>query len=209
MQDFLSTHPQMRLVEFCDDQVVIEGDYYLNAQMDGCKDIQSTHKIRVTFRAGHPQIIPLVAELDNSIPKHPDYHTYSDGCFCLGSNIRIKSILYNNPTAINFIEKVVEPFLYKIIYKLKYGAVPFGELDHNKAGVINDYQHLFGVKEKAAVIQVLRALGKRKREANKLLCPCDCGNRLGKCIYRFSLQQWRPLGKRRWFRKHLSELTTL
>jgi len=57
---------------------------------------------------------------------------------------------------------------------------------------------------KAAVLQVLKALGMRKREANKLLYPCGCGNRLGKCCYRFSLMQWRCLERRCWFRKHFS-----
>ncbi len=204
LQEFLSSHPQMRLIDYCDEQVVIEGDFFLNAQMDGYNAVQGIHNIRITFPANYPRTLPIVAELDRGIPRHMDYHIYSDGSFCLGSEVKLKSILYDHPTVLYLVEQVVTPFLYKVVHKQKYGIAPFGELDHGEAGLIHDYQRLFGVEGQDAVLQVLRALGMRKREANKLSCPCGCDNRLGKCFYRFSLIQWRRLERRRWFRKHLS-----
>jgi hypothetical protein len=209
LQDFLSSHPQMRLVEFCDEQIIVEGDFSLNAQMDGYQAIHGTHKIRITFPPQYPRILPKVVQLDNRIPKHIDYHIYPDGSFCLGSDIKLKSILHDHLTALDLVEKVVTPFLYKIVHKLKYGIAPCGELDHGEAGLIDDYQRLFKVRNKSCVLQVLSVLGKRKRDANKLLCPCGCGNRLRKCSYRFSLPQWRRLERRRWFRKHLSEFSPM
>lgn len=207
LQEFLLSHPQMRLIEYCDEQVVVEGDYLLNAQMDGYKAIQGTFRIRIIFPAKYPRTLSKVIDVNKGIPRHMDYHTYPDGSFCLGSEINLKYILYYHPTALDLLERVITPFLYKIVYKLKYGIAPFGELEHGEDGLVHDYQRLFCVRDKASVLQVLRALGKRKREANKLLCPCGCGNRLGGCRYRFSLMQWRHLGSRRWFRNHLSEFT--
>lgn len=204
----LSSHPQLRLVDFSDEKIVVEGDYNLNAKMDGYKVIQGTYLIRITFPANYPKTLPIVAELDKTIPRHIDYHTYPDGSFCLGSEIKLKSTLYDYPTATDLIEKVVEPFLYKIVHKLKYGVAPYGELDHGEAGLVHDYQRLFNVKDKTSVLQVLRALGKRKREANKLLCPCGCGLRIGKCDYRFNLQRWRRLDRRRWFKNYLKKFIT-
>lgn len=205
LQDFLSSHPLLRLIEYCDEQVVVEGTYLLNAQMDGYQAVQGRYNIRITFPTGYPRNLPKVFELDGAIPRDLDYHTYPDGSFCLGSEIRIKSILRDHPTATGLLEEVVKPFLYKIVYKLKFGISPGGELAHGDDGLISDYQRLFKVNEKASVLQVLRALGKRKREANKLSCPCGCGNRLGKCDYRFSLRKFRHIERRRWFRKHLAD----
>lgn len=197
----------MRLTEYEDERAVIEGEYYLNAQMDGYEAIQETFKLRVIFPPRYPRSLPQVTEIGNRIPRNLDYHTYDDGTFCLGSEIKLKSILFEHPSITDFIQRILDPFLYAISYKLRYDFYPFGDLDHGEDGLIDDYQRIFNVPDKASVLQVLRALGKRKREANKVLCPCGCGGRVGKCDYRFDLQRWRRLERRRWFRTHLSEFT--
>ncbi len=161
LQDFLSLHPRMRLTEYGDEQVVVEGEYYLNAQMDGYEIIQDTYKLRVIFPNRYPKSLPKVTELDNRIPRDSDYHTYENGSFCLGSEIKLKSILFEYPSIIDFIEKILNPFLYAVSYKLQYDLYPFGELDHGEKGLVDDYKHLFNVSDKASVLQVLRALGKK------------------------------------------------
>ncbi len=196
----------MRLAEF-GDNVVIEGVYDLNAQMDGFKVIQETFKLKLTFPATYPKDLPTVTEISNSIPRYSDYHTYSDGSFCLGSDVKLKSILFEAPAITDFADKILDPFLYAVSYKYKYGVYPFGELDHGEAGLIDDYEQLFSVNGKNSVLLALVALGKRKREANKLLCPCGCGFRLGRCEYRFRLARWRKIARRRWFRGHLSKFS--
>ena len=208
LQDFLSAYPQMRLIELSDKRVIVEGHYNLNAQMEGYEVIQCQYRIRVTFPVQYPKALPQVVELDRRIPRKMDYHIYSDGSFCLGSNIKLKSVLFEHPTATDLIETVISPFLYKISYKLKYDVVPFGELDHGVDGLIDDYLRIFKVEGKSSVLRVLQALGKRKRDANKVLCPCGCNKRIGKCKFRFALQNWRKLEKRSWFRKHFVELTS-
>lgn len=79
-----------------------------------------------------------------------------------------------------------------------------GELDHGEKGLIDDYSEMFRVNSKASVLLVLKALGLRKRSANKLLCPCGCGHHLGLCSYRFFLNEFRCVERRRWFRSHLA-----
>ncbi|GAB6906283.1 hypothetical protein JCM12296A_21180 [Desulfosarcina cetonica] len=197
----------MRLTELGEERVVVEGEYYLNAQMDGYEAIQETYKLRIIFPPHYPRALPQVIELGNRIPKNSDYHTNKDRTFCLGSEIRLKSILLEHPSILDFIKKILDPFLYAVSYKLRYDFYPFGDLAHGEKGLIDDYQRIFKVADKASVLQVLRALGKRKRVANKLPCPCGCGQRIGKCDYRFNLQGWRRLERRRWFREHLSEFT--
>ena len=203
----MSQHPKMRLTEYNVERVVVEGEYLLNAKMDGYEVIQDTYKLQITFPAHYPRSLPRVNELDKRIPRKSDYHTYDDGSFCLGSEIKIKSILFDHPLITEFIEKILNPFLYAVSYRLQFNIYPFGELDHGEKGLVDDYIHLFNVPDKASVLQVLGALGKRKRVANKMRCPCGCGNRIGKCNYRFNLQHWRRLERLRWFRNHLKEFS--
>jgi hypothetical protein len=197
----------MRLTVYGEEQVIVEGEYHLNAQMDGYEIIQDTYRLKIIFPARYPKVLPKVIELDDRIPRGSDYHTYEDGSFCLGSEIKLKSILFDYPSIVDFVEKILNPFLYAVSYKMQYDIYPFGELDHGEDGLVDDYKHLFSVSEKESVLQVLRALGKRKRVANKLQCPCGCGDRIGKCDYRFKLQRWRQIESLRWFRDHLKEFT--
>lgn len=214
LQEFLILNPKMRLTQFGDESITIEGEYDLHAQMESFKPIHESYKLIISFPKEYPRAVPTVIETDHRIPRIPMYHTYNgsgafkDGTFCLGSEIKLKSILFETPKVLDFVDDILNPFLYSISYKLKYDIYPNGDLDHGEAGLIDDYEHLFQVSGKHSVLRVLDALGKRKRVANKLLCPCGCKKRLGKCEFRFTLEKWRYLDKRRWFRKHLVESFT-
>ena len=202
LQDFLSLHPKIRLTEL-GEECVVEGEYWINAQMKGYNPIRDTYHIKIVFPPGYPRSLPVVYETDSRIPRELDYHTYKNGSLCLGSEIKLKSILFESSTIADFVENILNPFLYAVSHKLLYNVYPFGELDHGEDGLIDDYQRVFNVAGKVPVMLVLVALSKRKRNANKLPCPCGCGFRLGKCDFRFSLKKWRRLDKRRWFKEHL------
>ena len=205
LQEFLATNPKMRLTHFDDASSVIEGEYNVDAQMDGFNPIHQSYDLKIVFPEGYPKEIPTVTETKQTIPRNPDYHTYDDGSFCLGSGLKLKEILSETPNVSDFIGKILDPFLYSISYKLKYHEFPNGDLAHGEEGLIDDYERLFNVKGKRSVLRVLEALGKRKRVANKLRCACGCGKKLGACDFRVSLIKWRKLDKRRWFRDHLSQ----
>ena len=210
LHQFLASKPKMRLTSYDDNGVTIEGEYDVHAQMEGFNAIHDTYSLKLHFPKWYPREIPTVLEVGHRIKRDSDHHTYGDGSFCLGSEINIKAILSEAATISDFVDRVLSPFLYSISYKLKYGIFPYGDLAHGEAGLIDDYEKLFQIQGKKSVIGVLNVLGKRKRVANKLACPCCCGRRLGKCDYRFNLEEWRHLDKRRWFREHLlSKFTPL
>ncbi|WP_336432396.1 hypothetical protein [Providencia huashanensis] len=93
-------------------------------------------------------------------------------------------------------------------HRVEFGNFPYGELEHGEKGLIDDYSQLFNVKGKISVLRALKALGLRKRDANKLPCPCSCGDRLGLCDSRFVLNEFRQVERRRWFREHLQDAFT-
>lgn len=205
LHDFLSLHPRMRLTHYDDSEVIIEGDYEIQAQAEGFNKIHETYHLKIIFSQEYPKKIPTVFETQSRIPRSPEYHTYENGSFCLGSDIKLKIIILDHQSISEFFNLIIDPFLYSVAYKINHHVYPLGELAHGEAGLVDDYENLFGVQGKLSVLRVVEALGKRKREANKIPCPCGCGDRLGRCGFRFTLEKWRQLEKRRWFRAYLVE----
>ena len=149
--------------------------------------------------------LPKVLDEGRYFPRNQECHTYSDGSFCLGSELKIKSILRGDHSFTAFFENIVDRFLYAITHRIEFGNFPYGGLAHGEQGLIDDDGEMFGFSGKLSVLRALRALGKRKREANKLPCPCGCGRRLGRCNYRFVLNELHNIERRRWFRQHLEK----
>ena len=204
--EFLALRPKLRLIKLTDNRIVIEGDFDIDAKINGFETIKDSYKLRITLTGNFPHEIPIVYELESKIPKKEDFHVNSNGSLCMGSEIRLKSILHQSPSLENFAKRILEPYLYSISYKQQNGCFPVGELKHGAAGLIQDYEELFNVKGKYAVLSVLEILGSKERNANKLPCPCGCGNRLGRCDFRVSLKTLRKLESREWYREHRSFL---
>ena len=209
LDEFLARNPSFRIAEINNERVVLTGDYHLKAQLAGSQIIDKTYRLKFTCSNDYPRSLPQVLDEGKYFPRCQEFHTYSDGSFCLGSELKIKHILRTDHTIKSFFDKVVDPFLYSVSHRIEYGDdYPFGELAHGEQGLIDDYAEMFGLKDKKSVLLAFSALGKRKREANKLACPCGCGLRLGQCDYRFILNGFRNIERRRWFREYLKKSFT-
>ena len=208
LDDFLASHPKIRIAEINKDKVDLAGEYYLKAQLKGGQLIERIYQLRLICPSDYPNTLPKVLDEGGYFPRRQEYHTYSDGSFCLGSDLKIKSILRDDHSLTAFFEKIIVRFLYAVSHFIEFGNFPYGELAHGEQGLIDDYGEMFGLKGKLSVLRALQALGRRKREANKLTCPCGCGLRLGHCEYRFVLNEFRNIERCRWFRQHLKEFFT-
>ena len=208
LEDFLAAHPRIRIIEINDDRIVLSGDYHLRAQLAGSQLVDQTYRLKLICPRGYPGTLPKVIDEEKYFPRSQEYHTYGDGSFCLGSELKIKSLLRGEHSLSAFFEQIVDRFLYAVTHRIEFGTFPYGELAHGEQGLIDDYGEMFGLSGKLAVLRTLQALGKRNREANKLPCPCGCDLRLGRCDYRFELNRFRNIERRRWFRLHLTESFT-
>lgn len=208
LEEFLAKYPKFRLVEINEKRIELAGKYHLKAQLAGSKLVDKTFQLKFMCTWEYHSKLPVVLDEENYFPRSMDYHTYSDGSFCLGSELKIKSLWYSDKSIAAFFEKIVDPFLYAVSHCIEFGYYPYGELAHGEKGLIDDYENIFRIQGKTAVLQALNALGKRKREANKLACPCSCNMRLGVCDYRFILNELRNIERRRWFREHLKNSFT-
>ena len=181
LEAFLSAYPNIRLVDVHADKVELQGEHQLKAQLAGSQFIERTFSLRIVCPSDYPKTLPVVYDIAGYFPRNQDFHIYYDGSFCLGSDLKIKSVLKDNSSLTAFFEMVVVRFLYAVSHRIEFGSFPYGELDHGEKGLIDDYSEMFRVNSKASVLLVLKALGLRKRSANKLLCPCGCGHHLGLC----------------------------
>lgn len=208
LEDFLANHPRVRIAEINNEQLVLAGKYHLKAKLAGSQLVDRTYQLKLICPRDYPKKLPKVIDEGKFFPRNQEYHTYGDGEFCLGSELKIKSLVRDDHSLSAFFEKVIDRFLYAVTHRIEFGNFPYGELAHGEQGLVDDYGEMFGLSGKLAVLRALQALGRCKREANKLPCPCGCGLRLGRCDYRFVLNKFRNVERRCWFREHLKRSFT-
>lgn len=209
---FMKDYPFMKVRPAFDDAFCIAGTFSFSAEHPSEGQISDSFRLQISIPADYPISLPLVRETGGRVPGpgHPDqkkFHVNSDGTFCLGSPLRLKLLLSRNPTLSQFAEKCLIPYLFAVSRKLgKGGGLVFGELAHGSEGILADYAELLSLSSKQQVLNALQLLGMKKREANKRPCPCHCGKRLGRCPYRFKLNDLRQPGGRSSFRAEVGTL---
>lgn len=153
--------------------------------------------IKMRVSPEFPAILPSVWETAKRIPD--DFHKLEDNALCLGSPLGLRVSLGPQPDLIKFVERCLIPYLFGFVQFERTAVMPFGELAHGNRGLLDEYKVLLGVPNDRACIELLKLAGLKKRIANKRLCPCGSGLRLGRCHNR-RVNRLRPLGSRAWFR---------
>lgn len=209
IEEFLRENPGMALAPSRTSDTVLAGEFHFNRTYRGRNEIAETYELRISVSHDFPKVPPVIEETGQRIKRIGDYHVNPDGSLCLGSPIRLRLLLAKAPTLSAFVDYCLVPYLYAVTYKMRHGGkLIFGELAHGDEGEIEDYEEMFGLKGKKAVLSALKALGAKKRTANKWPCPCGCGIRLGKCTTHLTLNQFRPMVSRSYFRKCHQSLKT-
>ncbi|MHA1360756.1 MAG: hypothetical protein ACTSRC_21755 [Candidatus Helarchaeota archaeon] len=202
--EFLHAYPGMVIKPSSGSELIIHGIFKFSTQYDNFKIIDS-YRIIINVPAKYPRELPIIKEIGNKIPRKAEYHVNPDGSLCLGSRLRLLWMISKKSSLSAFAELCLEPYLYAISYKLKYGIFPFSELDHGLPGELKDIADLLGLKSPEQAKYALHLLGMKKRQANKKPCPCGCRVRLGKCKFNDKIREFRGLAARSWFRSLLSD----
>lgn len=209
VEEFLRAYPGMSLQPIRDERVVLEGGFIFSAESNQYGRVTDSYKLRINVPSGFPKNLPAVYELAGRIPREDRYHVNpSDYSLCLGSRLRLLTTLARMPTLMGFAKYCLIPYLYAVSVKLrKGGEFVFGELPHGQRGEILDYVDLLGLRSTNQVLKTIWYLGMKRRRANKLPCPCQCGRRLGICPLNNRVRRIRQLAERSWFRELLSDLS--
>lgn len=202
---FIDLHPGMALRPAGGSALNLVGTFRFSATSDKYPTITDTFQLRISVPSAFPRELPQVFEAGGRIPKGGDYHVNPDGSLCLGSRLRLLWKVSQAPTLLGYAESCIVPYLFAISHKLTYGGpLPFGELAHGLPGELSDCAEIFRVKSAHQAETVIRYLGIKKRRANKLACPCQCGLRLGKCRFNWRLREFRNMASRSWYRSLLA-----
>ena len=187
---------------------VLRGRFTFAARHRVAGEVEDAFDLEIEIPTRFPEELPRVTELGGRIPREADNHVNrSDGTLCLGSPLRLRLLLAEDPTLTGFAEKCLVPYLFaQAQRRARSGGFVFGELDHGLPGMLDDYVALFGVKEFWQAVEALRLLGTKKRRANKQPCPCGCRMRLGRCRFNVRLATFRRVASRSWFRCEREEI---
>lgn len=200
LREFLKTYPYMSVRPQADStQIILEGKFEFAAKTEPHPQIQDSYLLRIQVPLNFPRELPKVFEIGGRIRRASYNHVSKDDSLCLGTPLRLLIILKEDPTLLGFVERCLIPYLYSI----SCGTFIFGEVEHGPIGAITDYKDLFELKSLDQTKSVLQYLGMKEREANKLLCPCGCQRRLGKCSFNKKLREIRGLNSRKWFRSKI------
>lgn len=203
LSQFLRDYPGMSTAPCPDAGVYLRGRFRFKASVSGGEEIDDFYKLEIVVPDEFPQALPKVTETDGKIPRDGNFHVNPDGTLCLGSPLRLLRKVHRSPSLTGFADKCLVPYLYAVSYKLMHGGdFVFGELAHGAQGIVDDYSEMLGLKERQQVTQAIHLLGLKKRLANKKLCPCGCGKRLGACPFHHKLNEFRKMAPASWFKAH-------
>lgn len=195
----------MSVKPWTDDWLRIEGDFSFTAETPVRNRITDTYRVEISIPLQFPNDLPLVKETGGRIPKTPDFHVNPDGTLCLGSPLRLMLLLQQDPTITSFTKNCLVPFLCAASAGSLTGQVGMsGGLAHGNVGLVEDYKDLFGLNNSEQVHLALKCLLRKRRTANKLPCPCGCGQRLGRCQFNEKIRAFRDAIPRKWLRQNLS-----
>jgi hypothetical protein len=159
------------------DKPVLLGVYHFTGSHKEIS-LSQDFNLRIEFPENYPENLPIVYELDCQIPS--DYHMNPGKQLCLGVAADIAIIFHKKPDLQTFIEKILNPYLYRWIYLQKYGTAPWGERPHGIAGIYEFYSDFFHTKSVSVIISLLSLAIMQNDRAN-FVCPCGSGEKVKSC----------------------------
>ncbi|WP_341710498.1 hypothetical protein [Limnobacter sp.] len=206
--EFLKAHPEMAVLPIAGDQVILEGAFKFRINVQNQQTFSDEFELKIAIPNDFPDNLPMVFEIAGRIPIDGNFHVNpGDQSLCLGSPLRLMDLLYRKRTLLGFVEACLVPYLYAVAKHQRGGErFEYGELDHGKAGLMDDYEELFDVCDEDAVIWWLILLTLKKRVANKNRCLFCFNQTIGRCKHKRKLAQLRRLGNRSQYIGHLNSL---
>lgn len=176
--DLRSFYPELNLL--CDDGVwFIEGTLNFSAQFAG-EIIDDNYSILVCIPENYPDRIPIAFETAGRIPKNFHKLQSPEGALCLGEPIAVFRKFLGEPSLLGYVNNCLIPYLYSFSQKRRKGQLPFGELAHGTAGLIEQYLELFNLKNEKSLVGLIAILAKANYRGH-VFCPCGSGKRLRSC----------------------------
>ncbi len=173
----VSKYPDLN-IQWEKDQLFVQGDYKFSRKYNGiiCTD---TFFLRIEISTLFPEELPIVHEIGNKIPK--EYHKNSSTALCLGTDVELYQIFYQDKKFSTFMNKILNPYLYRWLYISTYNSEPWKDRPHGNNGIIESYAEILGIdKAPETVLQFLYILANENARINTK-CPCGSGKKTKCC----------------------------
>ncbi len=177
--ELLDAYCGLEYVGIKDEIVTVSGVLSFEAFYEGLEPISESFDVELGISLDFPTVLPEVKEVGGQIDSKYE-HVFTNGTLCLGIPIEQRRIMYDNPTILRFVDKLVVPYLYGYCYSVKYGSHPFGEAAHGSQGIADYYISSFNLRncvEALSVVCFLYEFGYRENDQ----CPCGSDLRVSEC----------------------------
>lgn len=141
--------------------------------------IQDEYQIKFLVSEEFPHIPPEAWETGGKIRKSY-HHLFKDGRLCVGVETEVRRLFRKNPTLINYVEKILIPYLFSYSYYEQYRRMPYGDRSHGEAGIVEFYKELFKVGDLLSLLGFLKILAENNYRGHHK-CPCCSGHKLRSC----------------------------
>lgn len=176
-KDLSEKYPELKIIKQNDNYIIlgpVKLDHlYCDVRMTGVFELE------ITVSDDFPNTLPVVRELTEKIDREYP-HLYSNGQFCLASNMELKIYFSKWRNISKFIDDYVIPYLYTYRYYEEYGVYPYGERSHGMMGDLEYLKELFQVDDWGKVLEIMIFISKSNYRGH-LLCPCQSGKKLRNC----------------------------
>lgn len=195
LQELLGRYPELRIIPD-DESLVFRGDLAFRVVGPDAEYLEDCYEVEISIPLDFPDGIPLARERGGRIPA--TYHKLKGNYLCLGAPTELRIKLLTAPSLLIYVESFLIPYLYGYSVYAKTGKMPFGELRHGDDGIRQYLAGLFQSQDASHAEEFVRCAAMKKRRANKMLCPCGSGQRLGRCHNRVVNSMRKRFG-RKWF----------
>ena len=197
-------HPTLELLRDPSGTLQIRGRVGFSIEYES-HTIEDYYLLDLQIPDNYPAALPFVYEMEDKIPKDSG-HFMAAGNFCLGAPVEVRRRFAEHKNLLRFINDPVIPYLFSYSYKRDYGKMPFGELLHGTAGLLQYYMKFFGTSLVEAM-KLLKCLADDFAPP-LMVCPCGGGRKLRDC-HGAKLTELRPHLPPKQFEIELREMIKL
>ena len=206
LDELLGKYSDLRVEPTWSSDLVISGTIAFRVAGPNGNLVEDSYAIGIRVDSRFPSVTPVAYEIGSRIST--SYHKLEGNYFCLGAPTALRMRLSLSPTLLTFVDEFVIPYLAGYTHFTIYGTTLYGELAHGSAGIREFLRELFHSTSAEKPEEFLRLASLKKTNANKCICPCRSGRRLGKCHNRYVNPLRHRMG-RRWFQEEYARLIKL
>ena len=139
------------------------------------------YELQIEIKENFPGCLPSVWETEGKIKRSADWHVYADGSLCVGTTARQYYLMGEEISLLNWVDRLVIPYLANHKYKLIHGHYKNVERSHAD-GIYEEYDDLFSERNGHSLKDYLMLITGHGHIGRNDPCFCGSGKKYKKCF---------------------------